>query len=109
MAASPVVLLVSMKVKPESEERFRKWFASPDHPGLRFSGMRQATRYKVLTGADDNSPDYMTIYEFDDETSFHEYMASPERERQMKFIEESWPEGRPYEVKWRLSFKDMNR
>ncbi|MFC1904827.1 DUF4286 family protein [Chloroflexota bacterium] len=99
-----VLLLVGLQCPPEIEQKFNEWYEEHISDILKYPGVKAATRYK-LTEDNDEYPNYLAIYEFENEQAAKDYDTSPERDVVMRRAAEWWPEGTPYERRWRVKYR----
>ena len=104
MKANSMVLLVGLECKPEEEEKFNRWYDEHIPLMLKYPGIRAATRYRI-TKANEKYPNYLAIYEFENQQALEEYDTSPEHFQARKHVTNSWGEKLPYERKWRVAYK----
>jgi len=106
MKANSAVLLLGLECPPEVEEKFNEWYSEHIPVMLKFPGIKAASRYKI-TEANEKYPNYLAIYEFENQQALEEYETSPERAAALKHVSESWPEGIPYERRWRVTYRAL--
>jgi hypothetical protein len=64
---APVVFTVRLEVDPQAEEEFNRWYDTEHLPALGgVAGVQSARRY-VLRFPKANPPQYLTVYEFDND------------------------------------------
>ncbi len=74
-----VLWIVKATISAEEEEAFNRWYNSEHCPQLlRYRGAVSARRYKKIMG--DDKFQFMTLYEFDTEETFREFLESDQRE-----------------------------
>ena len=106
MENKPVIHIVGTRCKPEQEEKFNKWYDEIHIPLLfKFPGMTGVKRWKLLT-EDGGYPEYLAIYEFENQSAYEEWQTSPEREAAMIEMNETWKEGM-FEVNWRVQYEAL--
>ncbi len=106
MENKPVIYIVGTRCKPEQEEKFNKWYNDVHIPLLfKFQGMTEVKRWKLLT-EDGKYPEYLAIYEFENQSVFEAWQTSPERETAMKEADGTWKEGK-FEVSWRVLYEAL--
>ena len=104
MESKSVISMLAIQCPPETEEKFNRWYNEVHIPMLlKNKEIRRVTRYKRLS-ADEEYPNYLTIYEFDSKEAFDAYNASPELAAAHKERQETWREG-GYERKWRVQYE----
>ena len=70
-----VLFTVKATIPKDQDERFNRWYNEEHCPDvLRFRGAVSARRYRALLGEDKYQ--YMAVYEFQDEATFHRFMQS---------------------------------
>ena len=70
-----VLFVVRASITPEQEAAFNRWYDTEHCPQLlRYRGAVSARRYRAIMGEDRFQ--YMAVYEFQDETTFQEFLAS---------------------------------
>lgn len=70
-----VLWIVKATISAEEEEAFNRWYNSEHCPQLlRYRGAVSARRYKKILG--DDKYQFMTLYEFDTEETFREFLES---------------------------------
>ena len=104
MKTESLLLLVEFQCPPEIEKEFNEWHDEHVSLMLKFPGMKGATRYK-RNGANEEYPNYLALYEFENEQAFKKYETSPERDVVLKRTDEWWPEGVPYKRGLRATYK----
>lgn len=118
MKAGSALWVVGMQCPPEAEEKFNRFYEGHMAIMMRWTGLKRATRFKAGTasetfrgkgetetqGAFKLYPNYLALYEFESEKSFNDFVASPLFKEMLKFRNESWAEGPPYEARWRGVF-----
>lgn len=114
MKTGSVMVLVGLNCPEEEDEVFNKWWDEHLKIALRFPGLKAVKRYKIAEDSDFNSktysgyqnyPTYMASYEFASENDLQAYQNSGVRKDVFKQTSNFWPEGAPYEKKWRVVYK----
>lgn len=99
---------------PEKEAKFNKWYEEEHIPlQLKARGMRKATRYKIdkpftapiIACKPEDYPDTLAVYEFENQQAFDEYWNGPVSEAVHQNVLKTWPEGRPFKILWRVTYK----
>ena len=69
------LFVVKATIAPEHEDAFNRWYNTEHCPHLlRYQGAVSARRYKAILG--DDRFQYMTLYEFESEEAFQEFLES---------------------------------
>jgi antibiotic biosynthesis monooxygenase (ABM) superfamily enzyme len=72
-----VLFTVKATITKDREDAFNRWYNQEHCPQvLRFAGAVSAKRYRAILGED--TYQYMAVYEFQDEPTFHRFLQSPE-------------------------------
>ena len=98
MANSPLIRIIGVRCRPDQEEKYNKWHSEVHVPLLfKFKGVKKVTRCKILSPGrtyagfpEVDYPNYLTIYEFEDETASRGYESSPELAEATKEAKETW-------------------
>lgn len=110
MEFNSVINIVGTNCRPDQEEKFNKWYNERHIPDLlKFKGLRKVTRYKILTPNSQpevNYPNYLVIYEFENQQAYEAYEASPELAEALKEADETWADDR-FERVWRVQYKAL--
>jgi len=87
------VIMVGAIESPREEEKYNKWYNEVHGPMLlKFKGLLQIDRYKILT-ANPDQPRYFNIMTFASQQDMEAYATSPERMAALEEVKKSWPEG----------------
>ena len=106
METKPVINVIATQCQPEDEEKFNRWYDERHIPLLlKFKGLKEATRYKIISETDEY-PKYLTIYKFDSQKDYEEYQVSPEYAAAIEEMRESWGES-GFELKWHVPYETM--
>ena len=104
MASKSVVHIIGTRCKPEQEEKFNRWYDEIHIPMLfKFPGMTGVKRMKRYTEGDEY-PEYLAIYEFENQDAFEAFQASPEREAATEETGQTWGENK-FELIWRVQYE----
>ena len=104
MESKSVINMVAVQCRPEAEEKFNTWYNEVHVPMLlKNEGIRRITRYKILS-ADEQYPNYLTIYEFDSQEAFDAFNTGSELAAAMEEMRDTWREG-GYERRWRVQYE----
>ncbi len=112
MEPDSIIHVVGLHCRPDQEGKLNKWYNEKHIPdSLKFKGVKRVTRYKILTPdktpagyPDIKYPEYLAVYEFENQKVFEAFESSPERAEAMKNVNETWAEDR-YELVWRVQYK----
>ena len=115
MKPNSFIHIVGLQVRPEIEEKFNKWLSERHVPDLlKYKKIKAATYYKKQTPKtnkpgspgfpDVKTPNYITIYEFENQEDFEGYETSPELDEANKETNETWADDL-YERMWRVQYK----
>ena len=106
MGNKPIISVLGTRCKPEREEEFNKWYDEIHIPLLfKFPGMTGVKRWKLLNG-NGEYPEYLALYEFENQGAFEAFQTSLEREVAIKEMDETWKEGK-FETIWRLQYESL--
>ena len=93
-----VINIAGVECRPDVEEKWNQWYNEIHAPMLfKFPGMKRATRYKKI-GGDENLPQYIAVYEFEDKETLDKYMDSPERAAALEDTSNRWKAGEDFKV-----------
>jgi hypothetical protein len=114
MEPNSVIHIVGLSCRSDQEEKFNKWYNERHIPDLlKFKGVRRVTRYKILTPnrrypgyPDVKYPNYLAIYEFENQEVFEAYEASRELAETKKEVSKTWAED-AFEQVWRVEYKAL--
>ncbi len=100
----PVVNIVGIRCQPQAEEKFVKWYDQTHIPLLlKFKGLKKVTRYKILKHAE-AYPEYLGIFEFENEQAFLAYENSPELAAASAEMQQTW-KGGGWNRMWRVQYE----
>ncbi len=103
-ATKSVMLIRSTNCHPDDEEKLNKWYDRVHVPMLlRFEGMIDATRYKIVNDIGE-FPKYLATYTFESLPAFEAYEKSPELAAAKAELNESWKD-RKFESIWRVTYE----
>ena len=106
MESNSVIHVIGAQCRPEVEKKLNKWLGEVHFPMLlKFEGLRRISHYQI-TKADNKYPNYLTIFEFDNQQAFEAYERSSELAEARKDHRETWPDGTG-EIKWRVQYKRL--
>ena len=104
MEAKPMINIRGIDCPPKLEEKFNKWYNEVHIPMLLKSGeTRRATRYKRI-GDDEKYPNYIAVYEFENQQAFARFDTSPELDAAVEDAKKTFPD-KKYETKWRVQYE----
>jgi len=104
MESNSVINILGAQCPPEVAERLNKWLGEVHFPMLlRFKGLNRISHYQK-TEDNNEYPNYLTVFEFDNQQAFEAYEVSPELAEARKDSRETWPNGAG-EIKWRVQYK----
>ena len=114
MESNPVIHFVGLHCPPDQEVKFNKWYNEKHVPDLlKVKGVRRVARYQIVTPGrrypgfpDTKYPNYLAIWEFDNQEAFEAYEASPELTEGRKDASTVQPE-LGYERMWRVEYKAL--
>ena len=107
MEAKPtkkVILIGGVDCTPESEVKFNRWYDEIHIPILLRTGeIERVTRFRRV-GDDENYPNHLIVYEFEDQKAFERYEESPEKAEAVEEMKQTW---RQEEAKrrWRVQYE----
>ncbi len=105
MKGKPIVRLVASHCRPEEEEKVNNWYEGVHLPMLiKFKGMVDATRYKLVGKAGD-PPTYLNVYTFESHDALMKYESSPELAAAMEEKMQTWGKGGGPQVDYKLEYK----
>lgn len=114
MSTQPLIWMVGIQCKPESEAKFNAWYDEVHVPMLLAGGhARKVTRFKLadddrqMGTAIQSCPNYLTVYEFDDQAQFDAWMTGRARAEAGVDKENTWSAD-PYEVRWATRYDLIN-
>lgn len=110
MANGPVIMVMGTECPPEIEEAWSRWYTEKHVPDvLKFSGIRNATRYRIRPGqakANPECPKYVAIYEYENWQAVEGYNNSPQRQAAVKDWNDNWaPKGA--RLAWRIYYQPI--
>ncbi len=104
--SEPLIWLVGIQCRPEDDAKFNAWYDDVHVPMLlKGDCVKKVTRFKLAAETyhvgttTQVCPNYLTIYEFEDQARFDSWMSSPARDEAGSDKGKTWSEN-PYEVKW---------
>lgn len=104
METRRMINIVGSQCKPEVEKKFNTWYSQTHIPMLmKFKGLKKVTRCKLLKPVA-GSPQYLVIYEFENQEAFEKYETSPERTAALDEMRGTWKDG-GYEMTWRAPYE----
>src|SRR5207248_272085 len=84
-----VLYQVKTTINEERDDEFNRWYNEVHCPDvLSFRGCVSARRYRAFYG--DESHQYLTVYEFQDEATFSRWVDSEHRARMVSDYEDMW-------------------
>ena len=100
MTDKQIINIMAQDAPPGKEEQYNTWTNNHLDVLFKFKGLKKAARYKRI-GDNENVPQYIGVYYFDNFEDFEAYNKSPELAEALK------TEGRPdgIVVKWRAQFE----
>ncbi|MBI2869455.1 MAG: EthD family reductase [Chloroflexi bacterium] len=102
-----VILLRGTDCRPEDEAKFNTWYDQVHIPMLlKFGGVRDATRYQLLSGDGGQYPRYLTMYTFDNRQAFADYEVSPEMAAARADVRETWQD-HMFQSLWRAQYETL--
>jgi heme-degrading monooxygenase HmoA len=103
-----VILVVGTNPPPGKEAEFNIWYDNVHIPMLlKAPGMVRATRYQ-LVGEEDENPEYLAIYELEDEAGMAKFAQSPEAAAAHKQRREQWAGGPDFSISWRANYQVLS-
>ena len=106
MESGRIVNIVATECQADQEAAFNKWYDEVHVPMLlKFQGMTAVTRYK-LAGGSEGQARYLAIYEFQDQSAFKAYEASPELAAARAEISQTW-KVKGFDTKWRAQYQPL--
>jgi antibiotic biosynthesis monooxygenase (ABM) superfamily enzyme len=114
MNQQAVIWTVGIQCKAEDETKFNTWYDDIHVPMLLKGGCVQTvTRFKLADEVyhvgitTQVCPNYLTIYEFENQDKFEAWMSSPARAEAGDDKTKTWGEN-VYEVKWATRYNLIN-
>jgi len=114
MDSKPVIWSVGIQCQPEEEEKFNKWYDDVHVPMLlKGNCVTKVTRYRLadksyhVANTTAECPNYLTIYEFENQDKFESWMNGQARAEAGEDKVETWGE-KGYEVAWATRYDVIN-
>ena len=114
MNNKPLIWLVGILCKAEAEAKFNAWYDDVHVPMLlKGDHVKKVTRFKLAdetyhVGTTAQScPNYLTIYEFENQDQFDSWMNGQARAEAGEDKEKTWSEN-PSELKWATRYDLIN-
>lgn len=112
MESNSVIQITGLRCRPDQEEKLNKWMNETHMPDLMKSQkVKRLTRYKLITPGksdpsppEDQFPQFIAVYEFENWEDFEHYNASPELVEATKDRDRVWGDDR-YKRVWRVQYE----
>ena len=106
MSNKPLIWIVGIQCRAEDEAKFNTWYDDIHVPMLlKGDCVKKVTRFKLadqtyaVGTTTQPCPNYLTIYEFEQQAQFDAWMTSKARDEAGDDKNKTWSEN-PYEVRW---------
>ena len=114
MEPNSAMIIVGLHCRPDQEEKFNKWYNKKHIPDLlKFKGVRKVTRFKRIPTdrarpgyPDIQYPNYLAIWEFENQQTLEAFEISPELEEAAGEAREAWAED-SFERMWWVKYKAL--
>ena len=114
MNEKSLIWMVGIQCRTEVEAEFNAWYDDIHVPMLlKGDHVKKVTRFKLadktyhVGTTTEVCPDYLTIYEFENQDQFDSWMNGQARAEAGEDKEKIWSEN-PYEVKWATRYDLIN-
>ncbi len=107
--SKPVIMVVGVNCPPEADEAYGKWVNEKHIPEvMEFPGLKKATRYKIPDPAAVKAgyPNYLVIWEYEDEEAAKAYDASAHRTAVMEDFKKTLGNA-GIQFKWRVHYEPI--
>ena len=114
MTNKPLIWMVGIQCRTETEAEFNAWYDDIHVPMLlKGDHVKKVSRFKLadrtyqVGTTTEVCPDYLTIYEFESQDQFDSWMSGQARAEAGEDKVKIWSEN-PYEVKWATRYDLIN-
>jgi len=99
-----IALIVANEPGPGREDEYNQWYTGTHIPMMfKFKGLKKVGRYHRL-GDDEESSQYLAVYEFDSQEDLAAFPRSPEFAAAVVDFDKKW-QGGGFERKWQAAYE----
>jgi len=100
MVDKPTIYLGGVQCSPGLDDKLNKWYNETHIPLLfKSEHVLSVTRYKLVPVIEEQSPTYLTTYDFKDREGVEAWFASPDMVAAVADTKKTWAEG-GFEAPW---------